>query len=79
MDNFMNEILDEYRKEDNKSLGAIPVWVVDKLIAQLDFATSTEKTLFRKMICRIVYEDRRKDELHREAFIQAVMSEHLNF
>lgn len=79
MDNFMNEILDEYRKEDNKSLGAIPVWVVDKLIAQLDFATSTEKTLFRKMICRIVYEDRRKDELYREAFIQAVMSEHLNF
>ena len=75
----MNEILDEYRKEDNKSLGAIPVWVVDKLIAQLDFATSTEKTLFRKMICRIVYEDRRKDELYREAFIQAVMSEHLNF
>ena len=77
MDNLMNEILDEYRKEDNKSMGAIPVWMVDKLIAQLDFATSTEKILFRKMICRIVYEDRRKDELYREAIIQAVMTEHL--
>ena len=74
----MKEILDEYRKEDIGSMGATPLWMVDSLIYDLEFATAEEKNVFRKLIVRIICEDRRKDSLYREAIIQFLLVDHLN-
>ena len=78
MDAVMNDILDEYRKDDHASMSAVPMWMVDTLISELDFPNPLQRTLFRKMICRIICEDRRNEMLTREALIQRVLCEHLN-
>jgi len=78
MQEIMNEILQEYRKEDIGSMGATPLWMVDSLISDLAFTSAEEKHVFRKLLVRIICEDRRRDCLYREAIIQLVLSEHLN-
>jgi hypothetical protein len=78
MEDIMNEILQEYRKEDTGSMAAIPLWMVDSLMEHLDFSSAGEKHVFRKMIIRIITEDRRKDSMYREAIIQLLLRDHLN-